>query len=202
MSRRYSPKFFLKKFNGIKSLFVKILKALKFYSSLRLRVSKAKEGMLKEKHGAEEVVVGQAIRVRVVKNKTASPFKTAEFKVYFDGRTVDECDEIAEIALSKALLPRYNAKGELTDTGRQYKWPNEPNFLAKSKGEVAEQIRLFPNVREELKAIIASGNFEEHQFNSEIMDADMSDEDFEESIKNQTISEDEDEEDDWENKIK
>lgn len=154
--------------------------------------------MLKEKHGAEDVVVGQGIRVKVVKNKTASPFKTAEFKVYFDGRHVDDADEVADIALAKGIIPRYNAKGELTETGRQYKWPSEPKFLAKSKAEVPEQIRLFPNVKQELIDIIASGDFESHQYDSEEMDSDMSDEEFEESLRDDSNTDiSKEEEDDW-----
>lgn len=136
--------------------------ALKFYSSIRMRVSKSKVGMIKEKIGSEDKVVGMGIRVNVVKNKVAPPFGVAEFKVYFDGRTVDDSDEIADIALEKGFIPRYNAKGELTSNGRQYKWFSEPLFLAKSKAEVAEQLRQFENVKKELLDIIMSGNDESH----------------------------------------
>lgn len=155
--------------------------ALKFYSSIRMRVSKSAEGMIKEK-GSDEPI-GQGIRVKVVKNKTAPPFRTAEFKVFFDGRKVSETDQIADIALAHGLIPRYNAAGELCETGRQYKWNSEPNFLAKSKAEVPEQLDKFPKVREELKQIIMSGEMENNTVASEDMDSDMSDEDFENQIK-------------------
>lgn len=155
--------------------------ALKFYSSIRMRVSKSAEGMIKEK-GSDEPI-GQGIRVKVVKNKTAPPFRTAEFKVFFDGRKVSETDQIADIALAHGLIPRYNAAGELCETGRQYRWNSEPNFLAKSKAEVPEQLDKFPKVREELKQIIMSGEIENNTVASEDMDSDMSDEDFENQIK-------------------
>ena len=155
--------------------------ALKFYSSIRMRVSKSADGMIKEK-GSDEPV-GQGIRVKVVKNKTAPPFRTAEFKVYFDGRKISETDQIADIALTHSLIPRYNAAGERCETGRQYKWDSEPNFLAKSKAEVPEQLDKFPKVREELKKIIMSGDIDSYTTDSENMDSDMNDEDFEAQIR-------------------
>ena len=142
-----------------------------------MRVSKSAEGMIKPKADAEPI--GQGIRVKCVKNKTAPPFRQAEFKVYFDGRETSEVDEIADIALAKGLIPKYNAAGELTPTGRQYRWADEPEFLAKSKAEVPEQLDKFPKVREELKQIIMSGEMENNTVASEDMDSDMSDEDFE-----------------------
>lgn len=151
-------------------------RALKFYASLRMRVSSSAEGKIKN----GDKVIGKGIKVTLVKNKTAPPFKTAEFNVYFDGRKVSETDQIADIALEHGLIPRYNAKGELDPKGRQYKWDDEPNFLAKSKAEVPIQLDKFPNVRQALLEIIQRGDLDD--ISSEIeedSDAELTEEEFE-----------------------
>ena len=152
-------------------------KATAFYSSLRLRVSRPSNGYIKVKNvSGEEEIIGTTVRVKVIKNKTAPPYRTAEFKVYFDGRKVDDADEIADIALSRSLIPRYNAKGELVENGRIYKWPDEPLFIAKKKDEIADQIRKFPAVKEALTKIIQEGSYNEHAYtygNSELAEDDF-----------------------------
>ena len=150
--------------------------AMKFYSSLRMRVSSSAEGKIKN----GDKVIGKGIKVTLVKNKTAPPFKTAEFNVYFDGRKVSETDQIADIALEHGLIPRYNAKGELDPKGRQYKWDDEPNFLAKSKADVPVQLDKFPNVRQALLEIIQRGDLDDTSSDIEAdSDAELTEEEFE-----------------------
>lgn len=170
------------------------MRALKFYSSVRIKVSKG--GNLKEKRGSIEEVVGVNIKAKVVKNKVSSPFKSSEFKVFFDGRKVDKVDEIVDIALEKGIIPRYNAAGEKVSSGRQYKWDTEPLFLAKTKSDVPTELRKFPHVQDEILEIIANGDYEKYQQDQDSFDSDVDDEEFEKimqedakDIENGTISE-------------
>lgn len=82
----------------------------------------------------------------------------------------------------KGLIPKYDAQGNISETGRTYKWANEPGFIAKNKAEVAPMLKKFPKMQEELIEIL-KGAVEDPEsvpvYNSEDMDSDMSDEEFE-----------------------
>jgi recombination protein RecA len=89
--------------------------ALKFYASIRLdirRISAIKDG---------EDVVGSRVRVKVVKNKLAAPFKQAEFDVAH-GEGVNKWGEIVDIASAKNIIDKsgawYSYKGERIGQGR------------------------------------------------------------------------------------
>ncbi len=73
--------------------------ALKFYSSLRLdirRIGSIKQG---------DEVIGNRTRVRVVKNKVAAPFKSAEFDIVFD-EGISRTGELIDLGLETGLLEK------------------------------------------------------------------------------------------------
>ena len=71
----------------------------------------------KKLSGGKTEVIGQWIKCTVQKNKTATPFRTCEFPVYFDGRKANIADELAEIAIENGLIPKFDANGKIVTNG-------------------------------------------------------------------------------------
>ena len=107
-------------------------RALKFYSSVRLDIRRGEQ----IKQG--EIVVGNRTNIKVVKNKVASPFKTASVDIMYgegisrEGELVDIGAEINVIDKSGAW---YAYKGEKIGQGKE----NVKAFL-KANPDIAEEI--------------------------------------------------------------
>jgi recombination protein RecA len=95
-------------------------KALKFYTSVRLdirRIAQIKKG---------EEVVGGRTRVKVVKNKVASPFKQTEFDIIYgegisrEGEMMALGEKLGIIEKSGASYSYKNKEGEKISMGRGY----------------------------------------------------------------------------------
>jgi recombination protein RecA len=90
--------------------------ALKFYSSVRLDIRKIES--LKE----GQDVTGNRVRVKVVKNKLAPPFKQAEFDILFD-EGISRIGELIDIGVDKGIIEKsgswYAYKGERIGQGRE-----------------------------------------------------------------------------------
>lgn len=89
--------------------------ALKFYSSVRLdirRIESIKEG---------QDVVGSRVRVKVVKNKMAPPFKQAEFDILFS-QGISKTGELVDLGTDRKVLEKsgawYSYRGERLGQGR------------------------------------------------------------------------------------
>ncbi len=89
--------------------------ALKFYSSVRLDIRRI--GALKN----GEEVVGNATRVKVVKNKVAPPFREAEFEILY-GHGISREGEIVDMAVAQNLVEKsgswYAYQGERIGQGK------------------------------------------------------------------------------------
>jgi recombination protein RecA len=89
--------------------------ALKFYSSVRLDIRRIES----VKRGDE--ILGNRVRVKVVKNKVAVPFKQAEFEIIF-GQGVDKFGYLIDMGVNDGIIEKAGAffsyKGERLGQGR------------------------------------------------------------------------------------
>ncbi len=113
--------------------------ALKFYSSMRLDIRKIDN--LKE--GQE--TIGGRVRVKIVKNKVAPPFRQAEFDIYFN-EGISRLGEIIDIGVDKGIIEKagswYSFKGMKVGQGRD---------------NVREYLRNNPEITTEIESKITEG---------------------------------------------
>ena len=77
-------------------------RALKFYSSVRIEVRKGEQ----LKDGSE--VIGNRTKVKIVKNKVAPPFKTAEFDIMY-GTGISHVGELVDVGVETGVLKKSGA---------------------------------------------------------------------------------------------
>lgn len=110
--------------------------ALKFYASVRLdirRIEALKEG---------DVVIGSHVRVKVVKNKVAPPFRQAEFDIYFG----------SGIAREAGLIDMGAQSGILEKSGAWYLFNGEK--LGQGRDNAADTLKANPKLAKELEETI------------------------------------------------
>ena len=121
-------------------------RALKFYSSVRIdirRVSTIKEG---------DVPVGNHVRARVVKNKVAPPFRTAEFDIMFDSG-ISVIGDLVDLAAEADIILKQGAWFSYGDVRLGQGRANAINFLKENK-DLVEEIKA---------AILADVNGEDEE---------------------------------------
>lgn len=120
--------------------------ALKFYASQRLdirRIASIKDG---------DQVVGNRTRVKVVKNKVASPFKTAEFDIIY-GTGISKVGDILDMGVDLEVVEKsgawYSFNEERIGQGRE----NVKKFLAEHE-DIRDQIALLVMEKTGLKKVV------------------------------------------------
>lgn len=114
--------------------------ALKFYSSVRLDIRKI--GVLKDGDSAN----GSQVRVKVVKNKVAPPFRKAEFDIMF-GTGISKSGEIIDLGVEAGIIKKSGAWFSYNDTK-----------LGQGRDAAKQLIEDNPELAEELSAKIAEAN--------------------------------------------
>ncbi|HQK37106.1 MAG TPA: DNA recombination/repair protein RecA, partial [Bacteroidales bacterium] len=113
--------------------------ALKFYASVRIDIRKMNQ--LKEGEDA----TGNRVKVRVVKNKLAPPFKKAEFDIIF-GEGISRLGEIIDLATEKDIIKKSGSWFSYGDTR-----------LGQGRDAVKQLLRDNPELTAEIeRKIIAS----------------------------------------------
>ncbi len=111
-------------------------KALKFYASMRFDVRKGDA----IKSGTE--IVGSRTKVKIIKNKLASPFKTAEFDMYF-GKGVSKSGCILDMAVENELIQK---------TGSWFSYKEER--IAQGREKAIEYLNQNPALATEIEQVI------------------------------------------------
>jgi len=116
--------------------------ALKFYSTMRLdirKISAIKQG---------QDVIGNRVRIKVVKNKVAPPFKQTEFDIIF-GEGISKEGDLLDLAAENGIVEKagawYSYGGERIGQGRENTkefLKDNPDITAKIMGEVSQKFGL------------------------------------------------------------
>ena len=107
--------------------------ALKFYASVRLDIRRASQ----IKTGDE--ATGNHVRVKVVKNKVAPPFRQAEFDIMF-GEGISKVGEILDVGVEKGIVQK---------SGSWYSY--DESKLGQGRDAVKELLKDNPELAEELE---------------------------------------------------
>ena len=112
--------------------------ALKFYASVRLDIRKAAS----IKNGDE--VLGNQVRVKVVKNKVAPPFRKAEFDIMF-GTGISKSGELVDLGVTTGVVKK---------SGSWFSY--ESNKLAQGRDATKKLLEDNPELSDEIEAQIMS----------------------------------------------
>ena len=110
--------------------------ALKFYSSVRLdirRVTSIKDG---------DQVIGNQVRVKIVKNKVAPPFRKAEFEITF-GEGISKIGELLDLGVEYGIIQK---------SGSWFSYKN--SRLAQGRDATKALLKDNPELCEELEILI------------------------------------------------
>ena len=109
--------------------------ALKFYASVRLDIRKQSQPI---KDGDE--AIGSRVKVKVVKNKVAPPFKTAEFDIIY-GEGISMVSELIDIAVQKEIIKKSGSWYSYNET-KLGQGKDAVKLILKDNPEIVEEIKM------------------------------------------------------------
>ncbi|GAA4344283.1 recombinase RecA [Flaviaesturariibacter amylovorans] len=119
--------------------------ALKFYASVRLDIRR----MTQIKDGEE--AIGNRVKVKVVKNKVAPPFRTAEFDLVF-GEGISKIGEILDMGVEMGIVNKsgswFSYNGDKLGQGREgvkSLLKDNPALADEIEGKIREKIKELQN---------------------------------------------------------
>ena len=119
-------------------------KALKFYASIRIDVRKA--DALKDTEG----LIGNRTKAKIVKNKVAPPFKTAEFDIIY-GKGISQEGCLLDLGVEFDIIQKSGAwfsyNGDKFAQGRE-----------KAKDYITENVEFKKELEEKIRAVFNSNN--------------------------------------------
>jgi recombination protein RecA len=113
--------------------------ALKFYASIRLDIRRT--GAIKDK----EETVGNETRVKVIKNKVAPPFRTADFEIMY-GEGVSRVGEIVDIGVTHNIIDKSGAWFSYNDQKIGQGKENVKKYLKENPAVADEIIAKIKNI--------------------------------------------------------
>lgn len=126
-------------------------RALKFYASMRIdvrRVTALREG---------DSIVGNRVKVKIVKNKMAPPFREAEFDIIY-GKGISREGDLVDCGVNFGLIDKtgtwYSFKGERLGQGRENVkklFLENRDLAAQVEKEIRQKLGLFPLENQEVQ---------------------------------------------------
>jgi recombination protein RecA len=119
--------------------------ALKFYASIRLDIRRTSNA-IKDKDGN---IMGNRVKVKVVKNKMAPPFRTAEFDVMY-GHGISKAGEIVDLGADLSIIQKsgswFSYEGTKIAQGRD-----------SAKQFIEDNPEMAREIEDKIKAKLATG---------------------------------------------
>jgi len=127
-------------------------RALKFYASMRIdirRITALREG---------DSIVGNRVKVKIVKNKMAPPFREAEFDIIY-GQGISREGDLVDCGVNIGLIEKtgtwYSYKGERLGQGRdnvKKLLKESPDLAAQVEAEIRKKVGLASDTKDEKEA--------------------------------------------------